>query len=697
MAAAGVSVRKVGSVAMIAASDPLCGAHLAAMLPALDAALDSLATLSGIRAAVLIRENVNHALAGHVDEFALDERQCHRMCARLEQLPFPLVAALHGLIQGVELGVALACHYRVAVANTRFAAPEIGMGLIPDAGCTQRMPRLIGVEHTLEFLLGAKSIGADVALEYGLLDSVIADDLQQGALIFAEQLIVDAKGPRRTCDLQVNSDSGSDAILDRLFQQAGKQYPNRIAPYTAIKAVRSSMQLSFARGVELETELLAQARHTSECRAALHVLAAEQAARNLPEGIDAQSRPIKKVAIVGVGNMGAGIAICCANAGVPVTVIDVDGDALERGLAAIDRTYESMVRRGRLTAAEMDKRFGLITGSLDYADLQHVDLVIESVFEDVELKRQVFARLNEVTREGTVLASTTSTVDIDLLGAMTARPDEVIGTHFFAPAQSLSVVEVVRGDATSAATVRAVLEFMHALHRTPVVTLASEGFIGNRMLGVYTCEAKRMTLEGVAPQRVDELLERWGMAMGPLAATDLTGIDVAMDIQAALRHRADAAGFQSDYALYEAGRLGQKNCKGYYHYDLNSRMRHPDPEVLDIFKTRAARLGIDRYEHASREIIERCLYPLINEGLRILEEGVALRPGDIDVLWIDCFGFPRYRGGPMFYADIIGLPTLLSGMRRYQKKFESPHWRPAALLERLVSDKQTLREWYTDR
>lgn len=691
MTEAAVNVRKVGSVAVITTSGPLHGAQLGERLQALDAALDALATLSGIRAAMVIRDNGNH-LSG-AQEYAFYEQQCHRVCARLERLPIPFVAALHGLIQGVDLGVALACHYRVAASTTRFAAPEIGMGLIPDAGCTQRLPRLIGVEHTLELVLGTKSVTADTAAEWGLLDTIIAGDLQQGALIFAEQLIVDRKGPRRTSDLQVDPESGSDAVLDRFSEQAGRHYPNRMAPFTAIKAVRCSMQLPFARGVELETELLAQARHTTEYQAAAHVLAAEAATRELPDLAEEERLPpIKKVAIVGAGNMGAGISICCANAGVPVTVIDVDGDALERGLAVIDSAYESMIRRGRLTAAEKEKRFGLITGSLDYADLQHVDLVIESVSEDLELKRLVFARLSDVTRHGTVLATTTSTLDIDALSSITSRSEDVIGTHFFSPAQSMPLLEIVRTDATSPAVIRAVTEFAHTLRKMPVLVRARAGFIGNRMMQSYTREAKRLVLEGVAPQTLDELLEQWGMAMGPLAVTDLNGIDVMINVHAANAPQ-DSTAFQSDYALYEAGRLGQKNGKGYYHYDLNSRVRQVDAAALNILKARAAKLDIEQYEHSPQEIIERCLYSLINEGLRILEQGVAARAGDIDVVWIAGFGFPRYRGGPMFHADTIGLPNLLSGMRRYEKKFGSVHWQPARLLVELVSNKLALRDW----
>ncbi len=713
MTAMMVGVRKVGSVAVIAPSDPLHDAHSTETLRAFDDALDALAKLSGIRAVVLICQGVNHYVVHHAGHHpgheprsghslrasgssAAEQHACHRLFARLEEQRVPVVAALHGAIQGSLLGMALACHYRVAESGARFGLPEIALGLIPVAGCTQRLPRLIGVERTLRLIMEARPVDVQTALEWGLIDEVVTDDLLQSALIFAEQLIVDGKGPRRTRDMQVDPAGCSDAMLEHFSAYAGKHYPNRIVPFTAIKAVRSSVQLPFVQGLELESALLEQAGQTVECRALMHVVEAERQAREIPGlTMHTAARPVKKVGIVGAGHMGAGIAICCVNAGVPVTVIDVDGDALDRGLTTVDRVYESMVGRGRLTAAEKAQRMSLITGSLDYADLKDADLVIESVFENMELKRQIFSRLDQATRAGTVLASNTSTLDINVLGAVTSRPDEVIGMHFFSPAHVMPLLEVIRTDATSAATIRTVMDFAKILHKTPVLARVCYGFIGNRMMECYAREAKRMVLEGAAPGTVDATLERWGMAMGVLAVTDLTDIDTAVRVHEAnaMRLPVDPAYFQSDRALYEAGRLGQKNGRGYYRYDVHERTRHDDPEVMAIFKARATQLGIAPRDHSPQEILERCLYPLLNEGLRILEEGIAQRSGDIDVVWVDGYGFPRYRGGPMFHVDTTGLPILLNGMLRYQKIFGPMNWQPAKLLVELVAGKQTLSDW----
>ncbi len=693
-----VSVRKVGSVAIISVNSPPVNTITAVVRSALNEALDGLAHLSGIKAALLICEGSTFFSGADIGEFSGPpmEHEYRNLFARIEQLPVPVVAAMHGTVLGGGLEITLACHYRVAAPGTRFGLPEVTLGIIPGAGGTQRMPRLIGVEKTLDLIIDAKPVDTRTALEWGFLDAELSGDLLQGAIIYAEQLIVDGKGPRRTCDFAVNPSSCSDAILDRLSAQATKQYPNRIAPFTAIKAVRSSLTMPFEQGLSFETELVNQAKLTDESKGSVHAFFAERETRRIPDlPADIKARPIKRAGVIGAGTMGGGIAICFANAGIPVTLLDASREGLDRGIAGVDRTYESMVKRGRLTAAEKAQRMSLITGSLDYADLKDANVVIEAVFENMALKQQIFSKLDQVTQPGTLLASNTSTLDIDEIGKVTSRPGDVIGLHFFSPANVMPLLEVVRTDASSAATIRTAMDLSRPLRKTPVLSRVCYGFIGNRMMEGYAREAERMLLEGATPRDVDSVLEEWGMAMGILAVFDLAGVDIGVKIHEANAERfpPDPVYYQAERAIYEAGRLGQKNGKGFYRYEAGDRARHDDPEAVSLLKAKADKLGVAARSHSRTEILERCLYPLLNEGIRILEEGVAIRAGDVDVVWTAGYGFPRYRGGPMFYADTIGLKTLLDGMLKYQKLFGPMHWQPANLLVELVEKGQTLADW----
>jgi 3-hydroxyacyl-CoA dehydrogenase len=397
--------------------------------------------------------------------------------------------------------------------------------------------------------------------------------------------------------------------------------------------------------------------------------------------------------------MGGGIAMCFANAGIPVTILDSSQEALDRGLAVVEKSYESMLRRQRITAEEKAQRLALIRPTLDYAALGDADLFVEAVFEDMALKKNIFRSLDRVAKSGAVLATNTSTLDIDELATAVTRPQDVVGMHFFSPANVMPLLEVVRTSSTSPEVIRTVMELSRPLRKTPVLARVCYGFIGNRMMEGYAREAQRLVLEGATPRQVDDALEKWGMAMGILAVFDMAGIDVGVNVHKsnAAKYPPDPAYYQADLALYEAGRLGQKTGKGYYRYETGERIRHDDPEATAILRARAAKLGIEKREHSEQEILERCLYPLLNEGLRVLEEGVAIRSGDIDVVWAAGYGFPRYRGGPMFYADTIGLVTLLEGMRKYAAIFGPMHWTPAPLLERLVASGKTLAAWERER
>jgi len=697
-----VTLAMHGEIAVISVNNPPVNTINAASRQGLFAALADIRSRAGISAVALVCEGSTFFSGADIGEFSgpPKEAEYRDLFRQLEQLPIPVVAGMHGVAMGGGLEIALACHYRVAVAGARFGLPEVTLGIIPGAGGTQRMPRLIGVEKTLDLILAARPVDVATGIALGFIDAEISGDVRSGTIEFARALVRDGAGPRPTGERSVDPKTATPAIIERLTQQAKSQYPNRQAALTAIKAVSASATLPFEQGLLYEEELANGAKATIESKALIHVFFAERDTRKVP-GLpaEAKARPIASGGVVGAGTMGGGIAICFANANLPVTLLDSTQEALDRGLAVIGATYDSMVKRGRLTAADKDRRMALIRGTLDYSELAQADVLIEAVFESLDLKRKIFKTLDEVARPGAVLATNTSTLDVTEIAAATRRPQDVIGLHFFSPANVMPLLEVVRTDRTDPAVIRTALDLAKALRKTPVVARVCYGFIGNRMMEGYAREAQRMVLEGATPRQVDHALEAWGMAMGILAVFDMAGIEVGVNVHRANadRYPPDPAYYQADFALHAAGRLGQKNGKGYYRYVAQDRARHDDPEALDILRRTAQRLNIPQRNHSPEEIVERCLYPLINEGMRILEEGVASRAADIDVVWCAGYGFPRYRGGPLFYADTIGLKTVRDGMLKYRDLFGPMHWQSAPLLDRLAAEGSTLESWEAAR
>ena len=692
-----VSTRVQDGVAVITLCNPPVNVISAAMRAGLGDALTQLEGMAEVRAVVLAAEGGTFCSGADIGEFSgpPKEAEYRDLFRRLEQFHVPVVAALHGTVLGGGLEMALACHYRIAAPGTRLGLPELTLGIIPGAGGTQRMPRLIGVERTLELLFSGRPVDAAQALELGFVDQVAAGALTEAAVAHARTLLACGKGPRRTCDRLVEPASGAAEIIERLRAKARSQFPHRVAPFSAIEAVTASLSHPFEEGLLLEERIANRSKETVEAKALIHVFFAERETRKIP-GLEAGSgRAFQRAGIVGAGTMGSGIAIAFANAGVPVTLLDVSAEIVARGQKSIADTYGSMVKRGRITEEDRDKRLGLIGGATRYEALHDADVIVEAVFEKMDLKQQVFTRLDRIARPGAILATNTSTLDIDEIAAATGRPADVIGLHFFSPAHVMPLLEVVRAEATSIATVGAAMDLAKLLRKTPVLAKVCYGFIGNRMMEGYAREAQRMVLEGATPRQVDAALESFGMAMGILAVFDMAGIDVGVNVHKsnADKYPPDPTYYQADIALHSAGRLGQKNGRGYYRYLPGDRTRHDDPEALALLREHAARLGVPRKQHGEEEIVERCLYPLLNEGLRILEEGVALRAGDIDVVWTSGYGFPRYRGGPMHYADTIGLKTLHDGMLWYREQFGPMHWEPAPLLTRLVTEGRTLADW----
>ena len=698
MSTAIVRVQYDAGVASIIVNSPPVSTITAAVRTGLSAAITEIAARSEVRAVLLRCEGSTYFSGADIGEFSgpPKEVEYRQLFARLEQLPVPVVTAMHGTVLGGGLEIALACHYRLGLAGTRVGLPEVTLGILPGAGGTQRLPRLIGVDKALDLILGAKPIDASAALQLGILDAVIEADLPGAALAWVRQLLAAGQGPRRTGDRTVDPATATPEIFARHRAAAAKQYPNRRAWATAIDAVAASISKPFAQGLEYETELANVAKATLESKALIHVFFAERETRRVP-GLpaDALARPVRTAGIIGAGTMGGGIAICFANAGLPVTVIDINEAALKRGLSVVDSTLESMVKRGRISSEDKARRFALIRGSLDYADLADADVIIEAAVERMDLKQQVFRQIDAVAKPGALLATNTSTLDIDVIATAVKRPEDVVGLHFFSPANVMPLLEVIRTAKTSPGAIRTAMDLAKPLRKTAVLARVCYGFIGNRMMEGYAREAQRMVLEGATPRQVDTVLENWGMAMGILAVFDMAGVDIGVHVHRsnADRYPPDPSYYQADIALFDAGRLGQKSGKGYYRYEPGDRKRHDDPEAIALLAATARRLGVPQSTHDDQEILERCLYPLLNEGIRILEEGVALRAGDIDVVWTSGYGFPRYRGGPMFHADVIGLETLYDGMMKYRARFGPMHWEPAPLLKRLVDEGRTLADW----
>ncbi len=697
-----VELQRHEHLAVIVVDNPPVNTITAQVRSGLFDALERIARDRGVRAVILRCAGKNFFTGADINEFAgpPKEAEYRDLFSRFENLHVPVIAAMHGTTLGGGLELALACHYRISSPLARFALPEVTLGIIPGAGGTQRLPRLVGLDNALRLIFDAKPIDAAAARHLGLIDEIVVGDIESAATAFAQRLLDQGKSARRTADLTIDPATLTLEFIGRWQSEARRMYPNRSAALTAIEAVSAAARLPFAEGLLFEEKLANQTKATVEAKASIHVFFAERESRKvegLPVGIEA--RPIGSVGVIGAGTMGGGIAICFANAGIPVALLDADESGLAKGLATLEATYDSMVKRGRIDAEEKARRRALIRGTLRYEDLADCDLIIEAVFEDMQLKQQVFARMDAVAKPGAVLATNTSTLDVDEIASSTSRPGDVLGLHFFSPANVMPLLEVVRGKASSPQTIRTVMELARTIRKTPVLARVCYGFIGNRMMEGYAREAQRLVLEGATPRRVDGVLEGFGMAMGILAVFDMAGIDVGVKVHKsnATRYPPDPTYYQADLALYSAGRLGQKTGKGYYRYEKGDRARHEDPEAIALLQQKARELGIAPRPHTDAEILERCLYPLMNEGLRILDEGIAQRAGDVDVVWCAGYGFPRYRGGPMFHADTLGLPTLLAGMEKYRAMFGPMHWTPAPLLVRLVREGSTLAAWDAER
>jgi 3-hydroxyacyl-CoA dehydrogenase len=594
----------------------------------------------------------------------------------------PVVAAIHGTALGGGLETTLACHWRVGVRDARLGQPEVKLGIIPGAGGTQRLPRLVGVEKALQMIAVGDPIGGEEARRLGLLDELVEGDLTAGAVAFAERVVAEGRPLRRVRDLdaKVVAARGKPEIFSAFRKSIARQARGFKAPEACIQAVEAAVTLPFEAGIARERELFVECLTSPQSRAQRYFFFAEREAAKVPDvPAGTPVKDVKKAAVIGAGTMGGGIAMNFANAGIPVTVVEVNREALDRGLGVVRKNYEATAAKGRLTAADVETRMGLIRGTTDFDAVGDADFIIEAVFEEMDIKKEVFARLDAIAKPGAVLATNTSTLDVNEIASATKRPESVIGTHFFSPANVMRLLENVRGAKTDKPTIATAMAIGRRIAKVPVLVGVCYGFVGNRMLHQRGVQAEKLILEGAPPHQVDKVLTDFGFPMGPFAMGDLAGLDVGWRIR-------KGRGVTSAVAdrICEMGRFGQKTGAGYFRYEKGDRTPIPDPEVERIIAEVAKAQGIQRRTISDQEILERLLYPMLNEGAKILEEGIAVRPSDIDVIWVYGYGWPVYRGGPMFWADQIGLRAVRDRLREYGRRTGDGFWKPAPLLERLA-------------
>ncbi|HEY2027785.1 MAG TPA: 3-hydroxyacyl-CoA dehydrogenase NAD-binding domain-containing protein [Myxococcales bacterium] len=654
--------------------------------------LDRAASDPNVKAIVIAGSGKAFSGGADIKEFnspkATAEPALTTVIAAVEDSAKPVVAAIHGVAMGGGLELALGCHYRLAEAAAQIALPEVKLGILPGAGGTQRLPRLIGLEAAVNLIVSGASVPAAMLKGTPLFDEVVERDVVPAAVAFARK--TEGRTLQRVRDLpnrHANAE-GFIAFARNAVTAVSKGYP---APLKALEAIEAGVGKSFAEGARTERDLFVQLVMSNESKALRHAFFAERAASKI-SGIaeDTKTRPVNSAAVVGAGTMGGGIAMNFANAGIPVSILEVKEDALQRGIATVRKNYEGSAKKGKLTAAQVEERMKLIRPTLDYRDLAQADMVIEAVFEEMSVKEGVFKKLDEVMKPGAILATNTSTLNVDKIAAFTRRPQEVVGTHFFSPANVMKLLEIVRGEKTASDVLSTVMTLSKKIKKIGVVSGVCDGFIGNRMLEKYIRQALALLDEGALPKQVDRALENFGMAMGAFRMADLAGGDVSWFIRK--RRYAENPSLPRQVVadrLCEMGRYGQKTGAGWYRYEAGKRDAIPDPAVDELIVAHSKEAGIERRKISDEEIVERCIYALVNEGARILAERIAQSASDIDVVYLAGYGFPPYRGGPMFYADTVGLWNVLRAIERFDRRDPAGAWKPAPLLQQLAAEGKT--------
>ncbi len=680
-----VSLDRRGRVAVLTVDNPPVNALSQHVRQGLRDGLRQAGADGGIAAIVIVCAGRTFIAGADITEFGKPPKEpgLHEVLDLIEASPKPVVAAVHGTALGGGLEVTLACHYRIGVKTARFGLPEVKLGLLPGAGGTQRLPRVVGVEKALQMIVSGDPIRADEALSHGLIDEIVDGDLTAAGAAFAEKIVNERRPLRKIRDLdeKLAAARGKPEVFAGFRKSVARQTRGFRAPENCIRAVEAAVTLPFPEGLKRERELFLELMASPESKAQRYFFFAEREAAKIPDvPADTPAKEIRKAAVLGAGTMGGGIAMNFANAGIPVTVVEIAKDALDRGLGVVRKNYEATASRGRLTTQDVEKRMGLIQGTTDFGAIADADIVVEAVFEEMPVKREVFAKIDKICKPDAVLATNTSTLDVNEIASATGRPESVIGMHFFSPANVMRLLENVRGAKTSKSVIATAMSVGRRINKVPVLVGVCYGFVGNRMLHQRGQQAEKLILEGALPQQVDKVLYDFGFPMGPFAMGDLAGLDVGWRIR-------KGKGLKSAVAdrLCEMGRFGQKTGAGYYRYGPD-RSATPDPEVEKIIVDVSTRLGITRRPIADDEILARLLYPMVNEGAKILEEKIAIRASDIDVIWVYGYGWPVYRGGPMFWADQLGLKTLRDRMLEFKRATGDDFWAPAPLLERLVAE-----------
>ena len=619
---------------------------------------------------------------------ALTEPTLHTLISVAEGSTKPVVAAIHTVCMGGGLELSLGCNYRVALPGAQIALPEVKLGLLPGAGGTQRLPRVLGLEMALNMIVSGTPVASEKLARTALFDEVFAADanLVESAIAFAAK-VADVRPLPRVRDRKVdypNHEAFLQFSRNTVKAMAGP-YP---APLECVETVAASVTMKFEDGLKFERERFLHLIQTPESKALRHAFFAERVASKVPDvPADTPTRDIKQAAVIGAGTMGGGIAMNFVNAGIPVVLLETKQEALDKGIATIRKNYENTMKKGKLTPEKFEQRMGLVSGTLNYADIAQADIVVEAVFEDMGVKEVVFKQLDAVMKPGAILASNTSTLDVDKIAGFTSRPQDVVGTHFFSPANVMKLLEIVRGAKTGKDVLATTLALSKKLRKTGVVSGVCDGFIGNRMIEQYSRQAGFLLEEGCLPEQIDKAVEKFGFAMGPFRMGDLAGNDIGWYI----RKRRYVESPEITYSktadlLCEMGRYGQKTGMGWYDYKAGDRKAYASQEVNDMIVRHSADLGIERRKISDQEIVERLVYSLVNEGARILEEGIAMRASDIDMVYLTGYGFPVYRGGPMFYADQVGLSNVLMAMEKYGKGRHGDAWAPAPLMVKLAAE-----------
>ena len=694
-----VTLTRDNEIGVITVNNPPVNALSPGVPEGIEAALRECCADASVKAVVLIGSGRTFIAGADIKDFGKlasgakgVDAGMRSMFPSLEDCSKPVIAAIHGTALGGGLETALCCHYRVAVASAQVGQPEVKLGLIPGAGATQRLPRLAGLIKAAEMCAIGEPVSAVDAEKAGILDRIIEGDLLAGAIAFAREVVAQGCAPRKASDLAVPP--CDPKALAMIRETVAKRTRGLMAPLKAIEAIEAA-GFPFLQGMEKEAEIFRECLLSDQSKALIHVFFGERVVNKIPGiGKETSKLPIRQAAVVGAGTMGGGIAMNYANAGIPVLIKETTQEALDHGLAIIRKNYASTVQKGRMTAAQMEERMGLIHPTLNYDRFMEADIVVEAVFEGMELKKQVFAELDKVTRPDAILASNTSTLDIDAIAAATSRPQQVIGHHFFSPANVMRLLEIVRGKESSPSVIATSMALAKTLNKVGVLVGNCHGFVGNRMFEPYLREAQFLVEEGARVEEVDAAMVEFGAALGPLAVADLAGLDVGWRIKNGIRHLIPKDLRQPLIAdrLYELGRYGQKTKAGWYRYPEGSRAAMPDPEVQQLVEESARKAGIVRRVISSEEIVERIVYALINEGAKILSGGIALRAVDIDIIYIYGYGFPAYRGGPMWYADTVGIKKVHDRICEFELQ-HGAQWSPAPLLTSLAKSKKNFSDF----